>query len=79
MYVYQDARYDKSSGRDVAYEVVVMLMELANIYNAGYHLFTDNLFKTYDLANYLRQHGTFLTRTMHRKWLKHIPEEFTRR
>ena len=77
MYVYQGAHYDKSSGRGVGYDVVVRLMEMANIYNAGYHLFTDNLFTTYDLANYLRQHQTFLTRTMHRNQLKHILEEIT--
>ena len=52
LYVYEGARYDKSSGSGQGYDVIVRLMEMADIYNCGYHLFTDNLFTTYNAADF---------------------------
>ena len=47
-------------------------MEMADIYNI---LFTNNLFTTYNATDFLLRKGTFITRTMRRNQLKHLPKK----
>ena len=47
------AQYDKSSGFGQGYDVIVRLMEMADIYNCGCHLFTDNLLIAYNAGGFL--------------------------
>ena len=75
LYVSEGARYDKSSEFGQGYDVIVRLMEMADIYNCGFHLFTDNFFTTYNAADFLLHKGKFTTGTMRRNQLKHLPEE----
>ena len=75
LYVDEGAPYDKSSGFRQGYDIIVRLMEMADIYNCGYHLFTDNLFTTYNAADFVLRKGTFVTGTMCRNQLKHLPKE----
>ena len=75
LYVYEGApRYDKSSGFGQGY-VIVRLMKMADIYNCGYHLFTDNLFTTYSVSDFLLHKRTFINGTMHHNQLKHLTKE----
>ena len=74
-YVYESSWYDKSSGFGQRYDVIVHLMEMADIYNCGYHLFTGNLFTTYNAADFLLRKGTFITGTMHPNQMKHLSKE----
>ena len=46
LYVSENVWFDKSSGLGQRYDVIVQLMEMADIYNCGYQLFTNNLFIT---------------------------------
>ena len=50
-------------------------MEMGKLFDNCHHLFTDNLFATYAAANYLLERGTFMTGTMRRNQLQHIPNE----
>ena len=75
LYVDEGARYDKTSGFRQGYGIIVRLMEMADICNCGYHLFMDNLFTTYNAADFLLHKGTFVTGTMCRNQLKHLPKE----
>ena len=52
-YIYEGAKYDKSSGIADAGYVVYHLMEMGKLFANCHHLFTDNLFTTYAAANYL--------------------------
>ena len=64
-YIYEGAKYDKSSGITGAeYDVVSHLMEMGKLFDNCHHLFTDNLFTTYAAGNYLLDRGTFMTGTM---------------
>ena len=75
LYVYEGApRYDKSSGFGQGY-VIVRLMKMADIYNCGYHLFTDNLFTTYSVSDFLLHKRTFINGTMHHNQLKQLTKE----
>lgn len=77
-YVYEGAKYDQSSGiAGTGYDVVCRLMEMGSLYNKCHHLFTDNLFTTYAAANLLLDQGTFLTGTMRRNQLQHLPKEIS--
>ena len=76
--VYEGAKYDPSSKvAGSGYDVVICLMEMAKCFNKGHHLFTDNLFTTYAAAAYLLERGSFLTGTMLRNKLHHLPNEIT--
>ena len=75
LYVYEGARYDKSSGFGQGYDVIVRLMEMADIYNCGYPLFTDNLFTTYSVADFILHKRTFINGTIHHNQLKHLTKE----
>ena len=74
LYVYEGAQYDKSSGFGQGCNVIVWLMKMADMYNCGHYLFTDNLFTTYNAADFLLRKGTFITGTMHHNQLKHLPK-----
>ena len=75
-YIYEGAKYDKSSGIGGAgYDVVVCLLEMGKLCDKCHHLFTDNLFTTYAAAAYLLERGTMMTGTMRRNQLKHLPKE----
>ena len=76
-YVYEEANYDPSSKVAASGYVVIRLMEMAKCSNKGHHLFTDNLFMTYAAAASLLQRGSFLTETMCRNQLHHLPNEIT--
>ena len=52
-YIYEGAKYDKSSGIADAGYVVYHLMEMGKLFANCHHLLTDNLFTTYAAANYL--------------------------
>ena len=57
LYVYEGARYDKSSGFGQGYDVIVLLMEMADIYNCGYHLLTTSLqFTMQQISFYVKEH-----------------------
>ena len=72
-YLYEGARYDKSSGFGQGYDVIVWLMETADFFE--YHLFNNNLFVTENAADLLLQKRTFITGTMYYNQLKHLPKE----
>ena len=77
-YVYEGAKYDPSSKvAGSGYDVVICLMEMSKCFHKGHHLFTDNLFTTYAVAAYLLERGSFLTGTMRRNQLHHLPNEIT--
>ena len=64
-YIYEGARYDPTSKiGGQGYHVVVRLMEMANLYDYGHHLYTDNTFTSYQAASYLLSKQTYLTGTM---------------
>ena len=70
-YIYEGAKYDKSSGiAGAGYDVVQCLMEMGKLFDNCHHSFTDNLFTTYAAAQ-----GTFMTRTMRQNQLQHIPNK----
>ena len=70
-YIYEGAKYDKSSGiAGAGYNVVQRLMEMGKLLDNCHHSFTDNLFTTYAAAR-----GTFMTRTMRQNQLQHIPNK----
>ena len=73
--IYRGAWYDKSGGSGQGYYVTVSLMEMADIYNCGYQLFIDNLFTTYNTADFLLCKERFITGTMHHNQLKHLAKE----
>ena len=56
--VCEGAQYDKSSGSGQRYDVNLWLMEMADIYNWEYHLFTDNLFTLtmQQISFYVKEH-----------------------
>ena len=72
MYLYEGARNGKSSGRGVGYDVIVQLMNMANIYNHEHILYNDILFETYNAANLLLN-GAFMTGIMSKNQLKDLP------
>ena len=75
-YIYEGARYDPTSKiGSQGYDVVMRLMEMANLYDNGHHLYTDNLFTSYQATSYLLSKQTYLTGTMHRNQTWHLPEE----
>ena len=75
-YIYEGAKFDPTSGiAGTGYDVGVRLMEMGKCFDKGHHLFTDNLFTTYAAASYLLERNTFLTGTMRRNQLKHLPNE----
>ena len=77
-YVYEGAKYDPSSKvAGSGYDVVICLMEMAECFDKGHHLFRDNLFTTYAAAAYLLERGSFLTGTMCGNQLHHPPNEIT--
>ena len=70
-YIYEGAKYDKSSGiAGAGYDVVQRLMEMGKLFDNCHHSFTDNLFTTYAAAQ-----GTFMTRTRRQNQLQHIPNK----
>ena len=77
-YVYEWARYDPSS-KAVGWgcDVVICLMEMAKCFNKELLLFTDNLFTIYAAAAYRLEKLSFLTGTMCRNQLHHLPNEIT--
>ena len=76
-YIYEGAKYDKSSGiAGAEYDVVCPWMEMGKFFDNCHHLITDNLFTTYAAANYLSERGTFMTGTMRQNHqLQHMPNE----
>ena len=59
-YIYEGAKYDKSSGiAGTGYHVVYCFMPIGKLFDSCHHLLTDNLFTTYATANYLLERGTF--------------------
>ena len=57
LYVYEGARYDKSNGFGQGSDVIVLLMEMADIYNCGYHLLTTSLqFAMQQISFYIKEH-----------------------
>ena len=75
-YIYKGAKFDPTSGiAGTGYDVVVRLMEMGKCFDKGHHLFTDNLLTTFAAASYLLERNTFLTGTMRRNQLKHLPNE----
>ena len=78
-YIYEGAKYDPTSGiAGTGYDVVVRLMEMADLCDRGHHLFTDNLFTTYAVATYLLERNIFLTGTMRCNQLWNLPEEIVK-
>ena len=76
IYIYEGAKYDKSSGiAGAGYNVVYGLMEMGKSFDNCHYLFTDNLFATCAAANYLLEQGTFMTGTMRQNQLKHMTNE----
>ena len=75
-YIYEEAKYDKSCGiAGARYDVVYRLMEMGILFDNCHHFFTVNLFAIYATANYLLERGAFMTGTMRRNQLQHIPNE----
>ena len=48
---------------------------MANLYDYGHHLYTDNLFTSYQAVSCLLSKQTYLTGTMRRNQTWHLPEE----
>ena len=76
-YLYESAKYDKTTGgHGTSYDVVMRLLEMGNLFDKGHHLYTDNLFTTFAAAAaYLVQKNTYLTGTMRRNQMQHFPLE----
>ena len=75
-YVYEGEKYDPSSKvAGSGYDVFICLMKMAKCFDKRHHLFTYNLFMTYAAAAYLLERVSFLTRTMRRNQLHHLPNE----
>ena len=64
-----------TSGFGQVYDVIVQSMDIANVYNCGYNLFTDNLFTTLNVADFLLHKGTFITGTLRCNQLKHLAKQ----
>ena len=55
-YIYEGAKYDKSSGiAGAEYDVACPWMEMGKFFDNCHHLITDNIFTTYAAANYLSE------------------------
>ena len=50
-------------------------MEMAKLFDKGYHLFKDNLSTSYTAATYLLERDTYMTGTMRRNQMQHLPQE----
>ena len=76
--VYERAKCDPSSKiAGSEYDVFIRLMEMAECFDNENYLFTGNIFITYAAASYLLERGSFLTGTMCRNQLHHLPNEIT--
>ena len=77
-FVYEGAKCDPSSKiAGSEYDVFIRLMEMAECFDNENYLFTGNIFITYAAAAYLLERGSFLTGTMCRSQLHHLPNEIT--